>query len=139
MSGRRRWTAALKSARLIRLIRHTAPPPLSRLDQHARLTRPSSRAVSRLVEEALSARDDILSRVRGAIAPAQPPRRDPPRLPQATDDDIQTFLDRLAHYEAKTTPSGQNDLDQTVRELLSDRKIVAPAGVPDQWVPAPTP
>jgi L-lactate dehydrogenase complex protein LldF len=29
MSGRRRWTAALKSARLIRLIRHTAPPPLS--------------------------------------------------------------------------------------------------------------
>jgi L-lactate dehydrogenase complex protein LldF len=29
MSGRRRWTAALKSARLIRLIRHSAPPPLS--------------------------------------------------------------------------------------------------------------
>ena len=29
MSGRRRWTAALRSARLIRLIRHAAPPPLS--------------------------------------------------------------------------------------------------------------
>jgi L-lactate utilization protein LutB len=29
MSGRRRWIAAVKSARLIRLIRHTAPPPLS--------------------------------------------------------------------------------------------------------------
>ena len=30
MSGRRRWTAALKSTRLMRLIRHAAPPPLSR-------------------------------------------------------------------------------------------------------------
>jgi L-lactate dehydrogenase complex protein LldF len=29
MSGRRRWTAALKSARLMRFIRHAAPPPLS--------------------------------------------------------------------------------------------------------------
>ncbi len=30
MSGRRRWTAALKSAKLMRFVRHTAPPPLSR-------------------------------------------------------------------------------------------------------------
>jgi L-lactate dehydrogenase complex protein LldF len=30
MSGRRRWTAALHSARLMRFIRHGAPPPLSR-------------------------------------------------------------------------------------------------------------
>jgi L-lactate dehydrogenase complex protein LldF len=30
MSGRRRWTAALKSARLIRFFRHGAPPPLNR-------------------------------------------------------------------------------------------------------------
>ena len=30
MGGRRRWTAALRSARLLRLVRHAAPPPLSR-------------------------------------------------------------------------------------------------------------
>jgi len=30
MSGRRRWTAALNAARLMRFIRHGAPPPLSR-------------------------------------------------------------------------------------------------------------
>ncbi|HJS97349.1 MAG TPA: LutB/LldF family L-lactate oxidation iron-sulfur protein [Solirubrobacteraceae bacterium] len=30
MSGRRRWTAALKAARLMRFLRHAAPPPLSR-------------------------------------------------------------------------------------------------------------
>ena len=30
MSGRRRWTAALKGAKLIRFVRHAAPPPLSR-------------------------------------------------------------------------------------------------------------
>ncbi|MGN6871498.1 MAG: LutB/LldF family L-lactate oxidation iron-sulfur protein [Solirubrobacteraceae bacterium] len=30
MSGRRRWTAALKAAKTMRFIRHAAPPPLSR-------------------------------------------------------------------------------------------------------------
>jgi L-lactate dehydrogenase complex protein LldF len=30
MGGRRRWTAALKAAKLMRLVRHAAPPPLSR-------------------------------------------------------------------------------------------------------------
>ncbi len=30
MSGRRRWTAALRSAKLMRFVRHAAPPPLSR-------------------------------------------------------------------------------------------------------------
>jgi L-lactate dehydrogenase complex protein LldF len=30
MSGRRRWTAALSAAKLMRLVRHAAPPPLSR-------------------------------------------------------------------------------------------------------------
>jgi L-lactate dehydrogenase complex protein LldF len=30
MSGRRRWTAALKASRLMRFVRHGAPPPLSR-------------------------------------------------------------------------------------------------------------
>jgi L-lactate dehydrogenase complex protein LldF len=30
MSGRRRWSAALKSARLMRFVRHAAPPPLNR-------------------------------------------------------------------------------------------------------------
>jgi L-lactate dehydrogenase complex protein LldF len=30
MSGRRRWTLALRAARLMRFVRHAAPPPLSR-------------------------------------------------------------------------------------------------------------
>ena len=30
MSGRRRWTLALRTARLMRFVRHAAPPPLSR-------------------------------------------------------------------------------------------------------------
>jgi L-lactate dehydrogenase complex protein LldF len=30
MSGRRRWTAALRSAKVMRFLRHTAPPPLSK-------------------------------------------------------------------------------------------------------------
>jgi L-lactate dehydrogenase complex protein LldF len=30
MSGRRRWSLALKAAKTMRFIRHAAPPPLSR-------------------------------------------------------------------------------------------------------------
>ena len=102
------------------------------------------------MEEALSARDEILSRVRTAIAPGQPPHAaaiapgQPPHAAEiprdyrtATDDSIETFLDRLTHYEAKTHQVAEHDLDQAVRELLGDRKIVTPAGVPVQWVTNP--
>ncbi|HTU84487.1 MAG TPA: LUD domain-containing protein [Solirubrobacteraceae bacterium] len=52
----------------------------------------------------------------------------------ATDDGIDTFFDRLAHYEATTHLVAPNDLDQTVRTILGDRKIVTPTGIPDDWV-----
>ena len=42
MSGRRRWTAALKAAKLMRFIRHGAPPPLSRWTRTRDLPQPPS-------------------------------------------------------------------------------------------------
>jgi L-lactate dehydrogenase complex protein LldG len=92
------------------------------------------------VEEALSARDEILGRVRAAIAvPAQAP--DGPDIPReyrtTTDDGLDAFLDRLAHYEATTHRVDHHHLDQTVRSILKDRQVVTPAGIPDQWVNNP--
>ena len=85
----------------------------------------------------MSARDEILGRVRSAIRDAEPPSNIAREYRTATDDDLQTFFDRLAHYEAKTHQVAEHDLDQAVRELLGDGKIVAPAGIPDAWVANP--
>jgi L-lactate dehydrogenase complex protein LldG len=86
------------------------------------------------VEAALSARDEILNKVRAAIEDA-PPTPDIPRdYRKTTDDGLQTFFDRLAHYEATTHRIGQVTLAPTVREILGVRKIVTPAGIPEQWV-----
>ena len=85
----------------------------------------------------MSARDDILGRVRSAIRDAEPPSNIPREYRTATDDDLQTFFDRLAHYEAKTHQVAEHDLDQAVCELVGDGKIVAPAGIPDAWVANP--
>ena len=85
----------------------------------------------------MSARDEILGRVRSAIRDAEPPSNIAREYRTATDDGLQTFFDRLAHYEAKTHQVAEHDLDQAVRELLGDGKIVAPAGIPDAWVANP--
>jgi L-lactate dehydrogenase complex protein LldG len=87
----------------------------------------------------LSARDEILTRVRTALSPAQTTQTvDIPRdYRTTTTDGLDTFLDRLAHYEATAHVIDAAALDHTVRELLNDRKIVTPAGIPDTWVRNP--
>jgi L-lactate dehydrogenase complex protein LldG len=87
------------------------------------------------VEEAMTARDEILNRVREAIRGAQPTPEIARNYRTTTDDDLQTFFDRLAHYEATTHHVAHDDLDDTVRTILNGRKIVTPAGIPDEWVP----
>jgi L-lactate dehydrogenase complex protein LldG len=86
----------------------------------------------------MSARDEILTRVRTAIASLerQPPSAIPRDYRTATDDGLSTFLDRLAHYEAPTQMVEPADLDQAVRTTLKTRgvrKLVAPAGIPEAW------
>ena len=51
MSGRRRWTPALKLAPLMRFIKRDAPPPLSALDPDTGPPRPAARVVPRLVDQ----------------------------------------------------------------------------------------
>jgi L-lactate dehydrogenase complex protein LldG len=81
----------------------------------------------------MSARDEILTRIRAAIGEA--PRTDIPRgYRTTTTDGLDTFLDRLAHYDATTHVVAEAELDSTVRAILEGRGVIAPAGVPDAWL-----
>jgi L-lactate dehydrogenase complex protein LldG len=86
----------------------------------------------------MSAREEILSRVRTAIAPdPQAPTPIPRDYRQTTQDGLNSFLERLAHYDARAISATPDTLDDTVRSTLRDRKIntlVAPPGLPAQWV-----
>ncbi len=81
----------------------------------------------------MSARDEILTRVRAALGGQAPSAEVPRHYRTATDDDLDTFLDRLAHYDATTHVVDAPELAQTVGAILGGRRIVVPAGIPDDW------
>jgi L-lactate dehydrogenase complex protein LldG len=82
----------------------------------------------------MSGRDEILARVRSALGPDERPAGEIPRnYRTATDDDLDTFLDRLAHYDAVTHVIEPSELDQTVRAAVGNRKRIV---VPDAWTTA---
>jgi L-lactate dehydrogenase complex protein LldG len=81
----------------------------------------------------MTTRDDILTRVRTAIATAEPRKPIPRAYRATTDDGLDTFLDRLAHYDATTHVVDPADLTETIRTALGNRKRVV---VPDAWTTA---
>jgi L-lactate dehydrogenase complex protein LldG len=84
----------------------------------------------------MTARDEILGRVNAAIAGAEA-RPIPRDYRTSTDDGLDTFLDRLAHYDAKTHVVDEDELDAAVRGVLGGRRVVTPAGIPDIWIEDP--
>jgi L-lactate dehydrogenase complex protein LldG len=81
----------------------------------------------------MTPREEILTRVRTAIAngaPTAPPLRE---YRTATDDGLETFLDRLAHYDAVTHVVEPAALTDTIRAAIGDRKRII---VPDAWTTA---
>jgi L-lactate dehydrogenase complex protein LldG len=86
----------------------------------------------------MKARDEVLARVRAAIGPANGLVSPVPReYVTHTEDGIETFIDRLHHYEARSQRIAAADLDDSVRETLRDRgivRVVAPEGIPDRWL-----
>lgn len=86
----------------------------------------------------MSARDEILTRVRAAIAPASEPARDVPReYRTCTDDGIETFIARLHHYQAQTHRVPERELKSALGATLRKRharRIVAPEGIPATWL-----
>jgi L-lactate dehydrogenase complex protein LldG len=86
----------------------------------------------------MSARETVLARVCDAIAPAiEAPPEVPREYRSATDDGIETFIERLQHYGATTQRVAHDELDEAVRTTLSDRggrRLVAPDGIPESWL-----
>jgi L-lactate dehydrogenase complex protein LldG len=91
----------------------------------------------------VSARDEVLARVRAAIAPARaaPDRSVPGEIPREyrtrSDDGVEQFIDRLHHYQAQTHRTRAAELDEAVRAILDERgvgRMAVPAGVPDAWI-----
>jgi len=85
----------------------------------------------------VSARDEVLARVRDAIGRDRAAQDVPREYRARSDDGIEQFIDRLHHYLAQThrIPAGQ--LDEAVRTILADRgvrRIAVPAGIPDNWI-----
>jgi L-lactate dehydrogenase complex protein LldG len=86
----------------------------------------------------VSARGQVLARVRDAIAPAGGAVAEVPRRYRAyTDDGVDTFIARLHHYEAQTRRVLEGELDAAVGAALDERgvrRVVAPDGVPEAWL-----
>jgi L-lactate dehydrogenase complex protein LldG len=86
----------------------------------------------------MSARDEVLARVRSAIASVSQDTREIPRDYRATTQDgVEAFLERLAHYDARAIHTAPDELDDTVRATLTERhahNTVAPDGLPAAWL-----
>ena len=84
----------------------------------------------------MSARDDILARVRAALAdpPAAGPTL-PPTSPATDVDLIDLLADRLRDYKAAVRVCAPDGAAHAVAELLGDATTaVAPPGLPGAWL-----
>jgi L-lactate dehydrogenase complex protein LldG len=83
----------------------------------------------------VSARDDVLARVRAALGPA-PVVPDVPRSYRgageaAPGDVVARFCERVSEYKASVTRVAAADLAATVSDLCRGRRIAVPPGGPD--------
>jgi L-lactate dehydrogenase complex protein LldG len=90
----------------------------------------------------VSARDDVLARIRTALA-GQPVAVDVPRGYRATGEHapgtpglLELLTDRLVDYKATVVPCRAGDEAAAVATALAERglgTVVAPTGVPETW------
>lgn len=96
----------------------------------------------------MSAREEILTRIRDANAAAGSPRAvDPPRdyartgtLTAGSAELAELLVDRLVDYKATVLRSTPDEVGPTVATALDDAgvtgPVVVPPGLPDGWCPA---
>lgn len=91
----------------------------------------------------MSARDDVLTRVRDALGSSPPPGsvpRDYRRVdgrPPGDPELVELLVDRLLDYRASVRRCSEADLAHTVSTALLDRGVaglVVPGGIPTQWI-----
>jgi L-lactate dehydrogenase complex protein LldG len=91
----------------------------------------------------MSARDEILNRIRTALAdrPVPPPIRRDYGLAGGGVADLDRFAERVADYRATVYRATQDGAAAQIADALGDRRIatvVVPDGFPDEWLPAAT-
>jgi L-lactate dehydrogenase complex protein LldG len=86
----------------------------------------------------VSAREEVLARVRAATSRAPATVGPVPReYRPSTDDGLDTFLERLHAYGAASTRVVPDEIEGAVRAALrarGARRVVAPDGIPDGWL-----
>ena len=98
----------------------------------------------------MTARDDILGRVRSALrqSPTSPPLSGGGISERSSalstlhpsfasvDDVVALFVERVEDYRAVVVRCGADDVAERVRDgLAGSRRVVVPAGFPDAWWP----
>ena len=144
---RRAYEAAQRALRLGRGPLRRARWP-GGLDAVAGAARDPVADLPRVVADAMSARDEILARVRHALAdvPADEPL-DVPAVDRASylpagaarPDPVARFAERAADYRATVRRARPDALAATVAEICAShgaRRMAVPAGLPAEWVPA---
>ena len=82
----------------------------------------------------MTAREEVLSRIRGALGPAPSVPEVPRAYRQAgaaAGDVVRRFCERVAEYRATVTRVEAVELAATVRELCRGKRIAVPPGGPD--------
>jgi len=87
----------------------------------------------------VSARDDILGRVRSALRQPSGPAESVPETvtePVRVDDVVGLFVERVEDYRAVVVRCGPSEVAERVREgLAGAASVVVPAGFPEEWWP----
>ncbi len=91
----------------------------------------------------MSARDEVLGRVRAAVAgaaPAPEPARDYRRSSgSAREEIVELFAERVGEYKATVLRANQGDAAATIADACRDygvRRLGVPDGLPEAWLPA---
>jgi L-lactate dehydrogenase complex protein LldG len=76
----------------------------------------------------MSARDDVLARVRAATATAVAPPVERPSAPSRLGD-VDLFVERVADYRAVVERCGPDELTDRLRDVVGERRVVVPDGL----------
>ncbi|HKF32807.1 MAG TPA: LUD domain-containing protein [Jatrophihabitantaceae bacterium] len=86
----------------------------------------------------MSARDEILSRIRAALAdrPAPAPIPRNYRRTGSITADLDLFVERVADYRANVYRCPAGEIAGRIAELAGRRRLAVPDGFPAEWLPA---
>jgi L-lactate dehydrogenase complex protein LldG len=86
----------------------------------------------------VSARDEILSRIRAALAdrPAPAPIPRDYRAAGSLAPDLDMFVERVADYRADVYRCRAGEVAGRIAEISGSRRLVVPDGFPAEWLPA---